>query len=203
MVIMGVSGLVIWWPRPGRWAAAFKVARGAKGVRMHRELHGAVGIWGLIVFVIVSITGVYLGFPETMGGLLGVEVNAPPPKVESVKDAQPLDADSAVAIATGAMPGGRLRSLGLPAPAPPAISRHADAGGQRGRRAGGDDIRRSLEGGGCRSPRSRYAWARSAPSQLGNMRPMPETVWERSGIFWSVFPACCRRCSPSPAFRCG
>jgi uncharacterized iron-regulated membrane protein len=115
MVIMGFSGLVIWWPRPGRWVAAFKVGRGAKGVRLHRELHGAVGIWGLIVFITVSVSGVYLGFPETMGGLFGVEANAPPPKVEPVTQTQPLDADGAVAVATAAMPGGTLRSLGLPA----------------------------------------------------------------------------------------
>jgi uncharacterized iron-regulated membrane protein len=115
MVIMGVSGLVIWWPRPGRWAAAFSVGRGANGVRLHRELHGAVGIWGLIVFLIVSVTGVYLAFPETMGGLLGIDANAAPPKVQPEADARALDADGAVTLAKTAMPGGTPRSLGLPA----------------------------------------------------------------------------------------
>src|SRR3546814_16113965 len=40
------------------------VRRTAKGLRLHRELHGMVGIWSLVIFMVVSFTGVYLGFPQ-------------------------------------------------------------------------------------------------------------------------------------------
>lgn len=120
MLTMGVTGLVIWWPRPGRWAAAFKVGKGAKGVRLHRELHGAVGIWALIVFIVVSFSGTYIAFPETVAAIVspilpGAENHpGPPPSVEPVKDATPIDADQAVTLATAAVPGTTLRSIGLP-----------------------------------------------------------------------------------------
>lgn len=66
MLALGLSGLVIWWPRPGRWREALGVRRGARGYRLHRDLHGAVGFWSLLVFVVVSFTGVYIVFPQTI-----------------------------------------------------------------------------------------------------------------------------------------
>jgi uncharacterized iron-regulated membrane protein len=71
MLVLLVTGLVIWWPGGGRWWAAFRVRRGARGTRLHRDLHGAVGIWTLPVFLIVGLTGVYLGFPRTIGSAIG------------------------------------------------------------------------------------------------------------------------------------
>jgi uncharacterized iron-regulated membrane protein len=118
MLAMGVTGLYLWWPRPGRWRAAFTVSRGARGVRLHRQLHGAAGIWGLAVFIIVSFTGVDLAFPETMASTIGMVLPGaeirplPAPKVAPGGD--PIDIDRAIALAVDAVPGSELRSLGLP-----------------------------------------------------------------------------------------
>jgi len=113
MLAMGISGLVIWWPRPGRWRAAFAVARNARGVRLHRELHGAVGIWGLLVFITVSFSGVWLAFPDTMGAMVGVEA-APPPKVQHTEDATAIDIGQAIAVAQGGLPDAAVKSVSLP-----------------------------------------------------------------------------------------
>ncbi|HWA22534.1 MAG TPA: PepSY-associated TM helix domain-containing protein [Caulobacterales bacterium] len=67
MLVMGLSGLVLWWPKRGRWLAAFGVAKGAKGYRFHRDLHGAAGIWLWAAFVVVTFSGVYISFPQPMG----------------------------------------------------------------------------------------------------------------------------------------
>ena len=32
MTFMGLSGIILWWPRKGRWLAAFLVKRGARGL---------------------------------------------------------------------------------------------------------------------------------------------------------------------------
>lgn len=118
MLVLGVSGLVIWWPRPGRWKAAFTVKKGARGVRLHRELHGAVGIWSLVVFLIVTFSGVYLAFPQTLGD--GVSAILPARdlraavKVEPVKGARPADIDQVVELAKAALPGAALRSVSPP-----------------------------------------------------------------------------------------
>lgn len=119
MLVLGVSGLVLWWPRPGRWKAAFTVKAGARGVRLHRDLHGAVGIWSLVVFMVVSFSGVYLAFPQTLGAGVSSVLPARDLRaavtVQPVEGAVPIDVDRAVALARQAMPGAELRSVSPPA----------------------------------------------------------------------------------------
>lgn len=66
MLFFGVSGLILWWPSSRRWRAAFLVKSGARGFRLHRDLHGAAGIWCLLVFLLVSFSGTYLAFPQIL-----------------------------------------------------------------------------------------------------------------------------------------
>ena len=70
MVFLGLSGLYLWWPKAGRWRYGFIVRRGAKGLRFHRELHGAAGIWTLVIYLLITTTGLVYGFPETGGRLI-------------------------------------------------------------------------------------------------------------------------------------
>ena len=122
MLVMAISGLVNWWPRRGRWRAGFTVARGARGYRLHRELHGAVGIWGLAVFVVVSFAGVYLSFPESVRSAVNLVLPArdlrgaaSAVRVEPVPGAEPLGIDAAVALARERVPDTALRLVFLPA----------------------------------------------------------------------------------------
>src|SRR5437868_824573 len=41
MLTLGITGLVLWWPKKGQWKNAFLVRRAASGLRLHRELHAA------------------------------------------------------------------------------------------------------------------------------------------------------------------
>ncbi|HYG86736.1 MAG TPA: PepSY-associated TM helix domain-containing protein [Azospirillum sp.] len=118
MLALGITGLVLWWPRAGRWAAAFTVKRGARGLRLHRELHGAVGIWSLAVYVVVTFSGVYLAFPQTLnaaiGGVFPARDLRAAVKVEPVRGAAPAGVEQIVALAQAAVPDGQLRSIMLP-----------------------------------------------------------------------------------------
>jgi uncharacterized iron-regulated membrane protein len=71
LVLFGLSGLVLWWPRKGQWRSAFWVRRGARGLRLNRDLHAVTGFWSLIVFLIVCISGVDLAFPVTFQSAVG------------------------------------------------------------------------------------------------------------------------------------
>ncbi len=119
MLILGTSGLIMWWPRGASWRTAFGVQRDVRGFRLHRQLHGAVGIWGLAVFMVVSFSGVYISFPQQLGdvvrsvtpgrdlrGLQNVRVTQHPV-------AEPLDIDSAVSLARTEVEGAVLRSVFL------------------------------------------------------------------------------------------
>ena len=70
MLALGLTGLYLWWPRNGRWRQAFAVKWNARALRLNRDLHGAFGIWSLMLFLVVTWSGVYLSFPTEMGGMV-------------------------------------------------------------------------------------------------------------------------------------
>src|SRR5437660_507087 len=57
MTLMGLSGLVLWWPRQGQWRQGFLLRRGTRGLPFYFDLHRVAGTWGLLVFLAVSTSG--------------------------------------------------------------------------------------------------------------------------------------------------
>jgi uncharacterized iron-regulated membrane protein len=118
MLALGISGLILWWPGRKRWRAAFLVKRGARGLRLYRDLHNAIGIWTFVVLTTVSFSGVYLVFPQTVSAgikrLLPSRDNDSPAPIVRDEGAQRIDADRAIAIALSTTPRARLISIGLP-----------------------------------------------------------------------------------------
>src|SRR5690606_36387161 len=121
MLVLGCSGLVNWWPRQGQWKSAFTIRRGAKGLRLHRDLHGAVGIWTLLIFMLVDFTGVYLAFPQQTGAAInaifpGRDMRAAmfQARVEPVPGATPVGLREAVDLARQSVPDARFLNAFLP-----------------------------------------------------------------------------------------
>lgn len=115
MLVLGCSGLYLWWPKPGQRKAAFQVRRKAKGLRLNRELHGAVGIWSLVIFMLVNFTGVYLAFPQQISAAVntvwpGRDMRAAmfQARVEPMRGTAPMDVDEAVELARARVPGTRF-----------------------------------------------------------------------------------------------
>ncbi|HWY65345.1 MAG TPA: PepSY-associated TM helix domain-containing protein [Rhizomicrobium sp.] len=111
MCLLGASGLVLWWPKRGQWKYAFKVRRSATGLRFHRELHAATGIWIFLVFMAVSVSGVVIAWPQTLG------MNTAGPREMPMVEPQQgkmLGATEAVIAATKAVPDLKLRSVTIP-----------------------------------------------------------------------------------------
>jgi uncharacterized iron-regulated membrane protein len=119
MTLLGLSGLVLWWPRGGRFRQAFFVRKTARGYSFHRQLHGATGVWGWAVYVIVCFSGVAISFPATMGAVFGTTQTPGPQqlRVTPVGGVAAIGADQAVAIARSAVPNTKLVSVTLPADA--------------------------------------------------------------------------------------
>ncbi|MBV9862828.1 MAG: PepSY domain-containing protein [Alphaproteobacteria bacterium] len=119
MLALGISGVVLWWPRRGSWRRAFTVRRGSRGRRLWRELHGAAGIWGVAVLLAVSFSGVCLAFPQStaagIGAVLPLHSPRATPAVAPIAGAKPLDIDAAVAVALRSVENGRLRFASYPA----------------------------------------------------------------------------------------
>ena len=115
LLVLGCSGLYLWWPRPGQWKAAFIVRRTAKGLRFNRELHGAVGIWSLVLFMLVNFTGVYLAFPQQISAAVntvwpGRDMRAAmfQARVEPMRGVPPMGVNEAVELARSKVPDGRF-----------------------------------------------------------------------------------------------
>jgi uncharacterized iron-regulated membrane protein len=118
MILMALSGLVLWWPRKGQWRRAFFVRRGARGLSLYLDLHHAAGIWTFAVLLLMSISGVYLCFPQTvtagLGTVLPSGLGSGEPLAGFVPKPGPLDADMAVASAATAVPDARVVSVLMP-----------------------------------------------------------------------------------------
>ncbi|MCW5734062.1 MAG: PepSY domain-containing protein [Enhydrobacter sp.] len=121
MLVLGCSGLYLWWPKAGQWKAAFTVRRTAKGIRFNRELHGAIGIWSLVLFMVVNFTGVYLAFPQQISGAVnaiwpGRDMRAAQfqARVEPIRGATAITLDEALALARERVPDARFLNAFLP-----------------------------------------------------------------------------------------
>ena len=118
MTFMGVTGLILWWPRPGRWLSALRVARGARGMRLQLDLHRVVGFWGLAVFLILSLSGIYLAFPRTVS--TGIRLALPSTHAHldqdfgAVERIWPLSPDQALTTATKLVPNARPAMIQMP-----------------------------------------------------------------------------------------
>lgn len=120
MLALGVTGLVLWWPKRGQWKYAFLVRRTATGLRFHRELHAATGIWIFVVFMIVSFSGVVIAFPAMFGLAGGGQAGRAAfnlregPQIEAMAGATAIRAEEAIAMARQALPDATVTGITLP-----------------------------------------------------------------------------------------
>ncbi len=119
MLLLGLSGIVLWWPQRGAWRFAFGVRKNAKGFLFYRDLHGAAGIWLWLVFIVVSFSGVVIAFPDTARAMTGPAGQSFDPRrgpvVEAVEGVKPIGADAAVALVRSQLADAAITSVALPA----------------------------------------------------------------------------------------
>lgn len=126
LVVISASGLVLWWPRGGpgawqRWRAALTVARGAGAARTTYDAHRALGFYASSLLLVAGVTGASLVFNAAFQRAADwITGTAAPPAVASRVPAlggrvPSLPADSLLAIAARAQPGGAISYLYLPA----------------------------------------------------------------------------------------
>jgi uncharacterized iron-regulated membrane protein len=122
IAFMGLSGLILWWPRKGQWGRAFFVRKGARGLALHLDLHRTVGIWGLVVLLAVSTSGIYLTFPQKIGPFVkrhfsGEDVTTNPlPGYQRFSGE--IGPEQAIASAQSAVTNARAASVELPGAEP-------------------------------------------------------------------------------------
>lgn len=63
LLLMCVSGIVIWWPGVSRVGQAFVVRFDRGWKRVVWELHGAAAIWSVVLLIVWAVSGIYFSFP--------------------------------------------------------------------------------------------------------------------------------------------
>jgi uncharacterized iron-regulated membrane protein len=64
VALLGVTGLVIWWPGTQRWRRSLTLHRRVGWRRLMWDVHSALGIWTFVFVLMFGITGAYLGYPR-------------------------------------------------------------------------------------------------------------------------------------------
>ena len=63
LLVLALSGAVIWWPGILRWRRSLTIDRRADWKRFNWHLHSAFGFWCWPFLFMWAITGAYLSFP--------------------------------------------------------------------------------------------------------------------------------------------
>lgn len=70
MFVSCATGLWLWWPRNG---AILKALRWRRGPSTLFNLHHLIGFWICLPLAVLSLTGVYISFPQTSRAVFGVQ----------------------------------------------------------------------------------------------------------------------------------
>ncbi len=69
VLLMALSGLVLWWPGIARWRRSLRMQRNVGWRRTLWDLHSMVGIWSAGFILIFALSGLYLCFYEVFHAL--------------------------------------------------------------------------------------------------------------------------------------
>lgn len=86
LILLLVSGMVLWWPKATHWARALFARPRGSWRRVNYRLHELSGVWSAAGLLILAITGASLVFHDAFSAAIHAATvsEAPPPPPESV-----------------------------------------------------------------------------------------------------------------------
>ncbi len=116
MLVSSLTGIYLWWPRNGELLRALRWRRQPTTMA---NTHFSFGFWFAIPLAILSFTGAYISFPQTMRSAIGLFTEISPAQQRpnfSSKAVVPISSpDAIVAAAQAAAPNAQLLALSFPA----------------------------------------------------------------------------------------
>jgi uncharacterized iron-regulated membrane protein len=64
LVVLCVTGAIVWWPGATSWRRSLSVQWTAGWRRVNWDLHSAIGFWAFLIVFLWALSGVYLVFPH-------------------------------------------------------------------------------------------------------------------------------------------
>lgn len=116
MLLLLISGIWAWWPRPGGWWRALRFKRHAAPIRRLYDWHKLSGTGGLLLLLVVTVTGVMLDLPEqTRPVLARFSPLFAVPQMQVLPKGERWPVDRLIARARARFPDGRLAWIETPA----------------------------------------------------------------------------------------
>jgi uncharacterized iron-regulated membrane protein len=114
-----LTGLILWWPSPGKLKKALTIKRNASPERFNFDLHKTFGVYSSVILLFLILSGVYLIFPDYGRGLVGVfsTVTDDSTTYQSVVPTgakTPISLASVIAITDAHFPEGEYRWIAFP-----------------------------------------------------------------------------------------
>lgn len=186
MFVSCATGLWLWWPRNG---ALLKALRWRRGPGVLFNLHHMVGFWVCIPLAVLSLTGVYISFPQTSRAVFGLP--QPPPRAGGPGRFAPplpetrLTLQQAVALAQSKSPGGALAEVNVP-------TRGKEPAWRVGFRAPGADRPKTVQvvdaTGQVKAGRDGGQGGPGAPGSADRISPLMRQIHDgaNTGIVWQT-----------------
>jgi uncharacterized iron-regulated membrane protein len=117
MLFLLLSGLYLWWPYK-----RVNIQWSGPAIRRWFDVHAAVGIFSFVFLLVLTITGVVIGFENTTTPLLYKITGSQPPNepedfaLTPPQGARPITLDQALKIARAALPGATPFEINVPEP---------------------------------------------------------------------------------------
>jgi uncharacterized iron-regulated membrane protein len=70
LVILCITGAIVWWPGTKGWRRGLSVQWNAGWKRTNWDLHSAIGFWAFALVFMWALSGIYLVFPQPFGALV-------------------------------------------------------------------------------------------------------------------------------------
>jgi uncharacterized iron-regulated membrane protein len=117
-VILGLTGLVVWWPGASHWLFGFRYAWRTGWKRQNYDLHKVVGFYSSVAVMIIAVSGMTYSFPRLSKGLVeratGTPVITDTPKAITRWADRRVPMEAFIRAAEQAQPGAAAVQLNFP-----------------------------------------------------------------------------------------
>src|SRR5262249_51747189 len=148
MLTLALTGIWLWWPRNGAFLSGLRWCRAQ---HMTTNLHHLLGFWIAVPLAGVSLTGVYLSFPQTARQVMSLIVPTTPqgqrPGFGMIASSTRLTPEGVLSAALASEPGARPAVIFLSTAPANAHERTRVRGAERDSRS--DAARPSARSGAC------------------------------------------------------
>jgi uncharacterized iron-regulated membrane protein len=118
VVVLSLTGLVVWWPGAGHWRFGFRYLWGARWKRQNYDVHKIVGFYSSVVLTVVALSGAYFAFPalgqRITEKVTGTKVTIGTPRATTAWRQRRVPMEQFIRAAEQAQPGARAIAVSLP-----------------------------------------------------------------------------------------